>query len=136
MVAIRRDPGFGLRNLHQDRLRHLSLFFLVPLALVAMPALRLPRMALFNITVIWLVATLAMALAASPWIAEREMAGNPGNVGIYGARSELARELTEAWHALQFALARGHGDHGNDRAAGVLRSDHPAPFTRASGPPA
>ena len=54
----------------------ISLFFLVPLALVAIPALRLPRMALFNITAIWLVVTLA-TLAASPWIAAREMAGNP-----------------------------------------------------------
>jgi hypothetical protein len=48
----------------------ISLFFLVPLALVAIPALRLPRMALFNITVIWLVATLA-TLAASPTDAAR-----------------------------------------------------------------
>ena len=54
----------------------ISLFFLVPLALVAIPALRLQRIALFNITAIWLVITLA-TLAASPYIAAREMAANP-----------------------------------------------------------
>src|SRR5262249_5010245 len=44
----------------------ISLFFLVPLALVAIPALRVQRAALFNIAAIWLVLTLA-TLAASPW---------------------------------------------------------------------
>ena len=43
----------------------ISLFFLTPLALVAIPALRIQRIALFHITAIWLVVTLA-ALAASP----------------------------------------------------------------------
>ena len=50
----------------------ISLFFLVPLALVAIPALRVRRMALFNIDAIWLVVTL-VTLAASPWIAAQEM---------------------------------------------------------------
>src|SRR6201999_4074724 len=42
----------------------ISLFFLTPLALVAIPSLRLRKSALFRIFVTWLVATLA-ALAAS-----------------------------------------------------------------------
>src|SRR3954467_4941430 len=46
----------------------IPLFFLTPLALVAMPRLCLQRMALFNISAIWLALTLA-ALAASPYIA-------------------------------------------------------------------
>ena len=75
----------------------ISLFFLVPLALVAIPALRVQSAALFNIAAIWLVLSVA-TLAASPWIAAREMAANAGNAQIYGARSELARELTQAWH--------------------------------------
>ena len=45
----------------------ISLFFLTPLALVAIPRLRLPNIALFRIAVIWLVLTLA-TLAASPYI--------------------------------------------------------------------
>src|SRR5882757_8938946 len=46
----------------------ISLFFLTPLALVAIPSLRVQRIALFHITAIWLVVTLA-TLAASPYIA-------------------------------------------------------------------
>lgn len=75
----------------------ISLFFLVPLALVAIPALRVQSAALFNIVAIWLVLSVA-TLIASPWIAAREMAANAGNAAIYGARSDLARELTQAWH--------------------------------------
>ncbi|WFU72184.1 glycosyltransferase family 39 protein [Bradyrhizobium sp. CB2312] len=75
----------------------ISLFFLVPLALVAIPALRVQSAVLFNIAAIWLVLSIA-TLMASPWIAAREMAANAGNAAIYGARSELARELTQAWH--------------------------------------
>lgn len=76
----------------------ISLFFLVPLALVAIPALRVQSAVLFNITAIWLVLSVA-TLIASPWIAAREMAANAGNTATYGARSDLARELTQAWHA-------------------------------------
>ena len=39
----------------------ISLFFLTPLALVAIPALRLPGIALFHIAAIWLVITLGDA---------------------------------------------------------------------------
>jgi hypothetical protein len=75
----------------------ISLFSLVPLALVAIPTLRVQSAALFNIAAIWLVLSVA-TLAASPWIAAGEMAANGGNAAIYGARSDLARELTQAWH--------------------------------------
>src|SRR4030088_1271069 len=75
----------------------ISLFFLTPLALIAMPSLRLQKMALFRIAAIWLAVTLA-ALVASPYIAGREMAVSPNGAMTYGARSELARELTQAWH--------------------------------------
>jgi len=67
------------------------------LALVAIPALRVQSAALFNIAAIWLVLSVA-TLAASPWIAAREMAANASNTATYGARSELAHELTQAWH--------------------------------------
>src|SRR6202047_838160 len=67
----------------------ISLFFLTPLALVAIPGLRLQRMALFRITAIWLLVTLA-TLIASPYIAAREMAANPNAASSYGARSQLA----------------------------------------------
>ena len=107
----------------------ISLFFLVPLALVAIPALRVQSAALFNIVAIWLVLSIA-TLAASPWIAAREMAVNADNTATYGARSELARELTQAWHA-RFASrwAVVAGTMESIQPMVFYSPDHPAAFT-------
>jgi 4-amino-4-deoxy-L-arabinose transferase-like glycosyltransferase len=107
----------------------ISLFFLTPLALVAIPSLRLQRIALFHIAAIWFVVTLA-ALAASPYIAAREMAVNPNGAATYGARSDLARELTQAWHARfnsRWAVVAGTTEVGEPMT--FYSPDHPAPFT-------
>jgi hypothetical protein len=107
----------------------ISLFFLTPLALVAIPRLRLPKIALFRITAIWLVVTLA-ALAASPSIAEREMAVNPNGAATYGARSQLARELTQVWHMrfnTPWRVVAGTTEMGEPMT--FYSPDHPAPFT-------
>ncbi|MET4044813.1 4-amino-4-deoxy-L-arabinose transferase-like glycosyltransferase [Bradyrhizobium sp. RT6a] len=107
----------------------ISLFFLVPLALVAIPALRVQSAALFNIVAIWLVLSVA-TLIASPWIAAREMAANAGNTATYGARSDLARELTQAWHA-RFASrwAVVAGTMESIQPMVFYSADHPAAFT-------
>jgi 4-amino-4-deoxy-L-arabinose transferase-like glycosyltransferase len=107
----------------------ISLFFLVPLALVAIPTLRVQAAALFNIAAIWLVLSLA-TLAASPWIAARELAANTGNTATYGARSDLARELTQAWHA-RFASrwAVVAGSMESIQPMVFYSPDHPAAFT-------
>jgi 4-amino-4-deoxy-L-arabinose transferase-like glycosyltransferase len=107
----------------------ISLFFLVPLALVAIPALRVQSATLFNIAAIWLVLSVA-TLAASPWIAAREMAANAGNTATYGARSDLARELTQAWHA-RFASrwAVVAGSMESIQPMVFYSPDHPAAFT-------
>jgi len=107
----------------------ISLFFLTPLALVAIPSLRLQKIALFHIAAIWLVVTLA-ALVASPYIAAREMAVNPNGAATYGARSELARELTQAWHTRfnsRWAVVAGTTEVGEPMT--FYSPDHPAPFT-------
>jgi MFS family permease len=107
----------------------ISLFFLTPLALVAIPGLRLQRMALFRITAIWLLVTLA-TLVASPYIAAREMAANPNAASSYGARSQLARELTQEWHTRfhsRWAVVAGTTEVGEPMT--FYSSDHPAPFT-------
>jgi 4-amino-4-deoxy-L-arabinose transferase-like glycosyltransferase len=107
----------------------ISLFFLTPLALVAIPRLRIPGMALFHIAAVWLVITLA-ALAASPYIAAREMADNPNGASGYGARSELARELTQSWHDRfhsRWAVVAGATDIGEPMT--FYSPDHPAPLT-------
>jgi 4-amino-4-deoxy-L-arabinose transferase-like glycosyltransferase len=107
----------------------ISLFFLTPLALLAIPALRVRKMALFNIAAIWLLITLAV-LAASPWIAAREMAVNPNGASTYGARSELARELTQAWRTRfhsRWAVVAGTTEMGEPLT--FYSPDHPAPLT-------
>src|ERR1700733_11843019 len=107
----------------------ISLFFLTPLALVAIPSLRLQKRALFHIAAIWLVATLAV-LVASPTIAEREMAANPNGASSYGARSQLARELTQEWHRrfpTRWAVVAGTTEVGEPMT--FYSPDHPAPFT-------
>jgi hypothetical protein len=107
----------------------ISLFFLVPLALVAIPTLRVQSASLFNIAAIWLVLSVA-TLVASPWIAAREMTANAGNTATYGARSELARELTQAWHA-RFASrwAVVAGTMETIQPMVFYSADHPSPFT-------
>ena len=103
----------------------ISLFFLVPLALVAIPRLRLPKIALFDLTVIWLAITLA-TLAAAPYIAAREMADYPNSASGYSARSELARELTEAWHqrfGSRWAVVAGTTEIGEPMT--FYSPDHP-----------
>ena len=107
----------------------ISLLFLVPLALVAIPSLRLHKMALFQIAAIWLGIMLAV-LAASPYIAAREFAGNPNGASGYGGRSELARELTEAWRTrfhTRWAVVAGTTEIGEPMT--FYSPDHPAPFT-------
>jgi 4-amino-4-deoxy-L-arabinose transferase-like glycosyltransferase len=107
----------------------ISLFFLTPLALVAIPALRLRAMAVVRLTLIWLVISLAV-LAAAPRIAIAVMEDNPDNANAYGARSQLARELTEAWHdrfGTRWAVVAGTTEVGEPMT--FYSIDHPAPFT-------
>ena len=107
----------------------ISLFFLTPLALVAIPALRLPGIALFQIAAIWLVLTLA-TLAASPFIALREVVDQRNSSASYTGRSQLARELTQMWHERfhsRWAVVAGTTEVGEPMT--FYSSDHPAPFT-------
>jgi 4-amino-4-deoxy-L-arabinose transferase-like glycosyltransferase len=107
----------------------ISLFFLTPLCLVALPGLRMQKIALFRIAAIWLVLTL-VALVASPYIAAREIAENPNAASSYGARSQLARELTETWHARfhsRWSVVAGTTEVGEPMT--FYSPDHPAPFT-------
>src|SRR5947208_11255371 len=107
----------------------ISLFFLTPLALVAIPSLRIQSIALLRMVAIWLAITL-VALAASPYIAAEEMAVNPNGAATYGARSQLARELTQAWHTrfnTRWAVVAGTTEVGEPMT--FYSPDHPAPFT-------
>jgi hypothetical protein len=107
----------------------ISLFFLAPLALLAIPSLRLQKMALVNIAAIWLVITLVV-LVASPTIAVHEMAQNPNGALGFGARSQLARELTEEWQArfhTRWAVVAATMEVGEPMT--FYSPDHPVTFT-------
>ena len=107
----------------------IPLFFLVPLALVAIPQLRIRRLALFNLTAIWLLITLAV-LAASPRIAVYEVGQNGNEGATYRARSELARELTEVWQGKfrsRWPVVAAYTDTGE--VITFYSPDHPAPLT-------
>jgi 4-amino-4-deoxy-L-arabinose transferase-like glycosyltransferase len=107
----------------------ISLFFLTPLALVAISALRLRKMALFNITAIWLLVTVVMSIAAST-IATREVSDNPSSALGFGARSQLARELTEEWQARfhsRWAVVAATMEVGEPMT--FYSPDHPVTFT-------
>ena len=129
IVAIGPPLGGLIFTIYMKTDWGISLFFLTPLALVAMPRLRIHERALFRITLIWLVLTLA-TLAAAPAIAEREMEDNPNAANSYGARSQLARELTQAWHdrfGSRWAVVAGTTEVGEPMT--FYSPDHPAPFT-------
>ena len=129
VVAIGPPLGALAFNVYLKTDWGISLFFLVPLALVAIPRLRIPKIAPFYLTVIWLVATL-VTLAASPTIARREMAENPNGASTYSARSELARELTQAWHerfGTQWPVVAGTTEIGEPMT--FYSPDHPKPYT-------
>src|SRR3954447_19137405 len=72
VVAIGQPLGALIFTVYMKTDWGISLFFLTPLALLAIPALRVPRRALLHIVTVWLDVTLA-ALAASPLIAEYEL---------------------------------------------------------------
>ena len=69
-------------------------------------------------------------LVASPRIAGLEMAANPNGASGYGARSQLARELTQEWHRrfdTRWAVVAGTTEVGEPMT--FYSPDHPAPFT-------
>src|SRR4030088_1828511 len=74
----------------------ISLFFLTPLAVVAIPQLRLRRAVLVRGVATWLVISLAV-LVAAPQIVPITLRNATGQF-TYGSHSQLARELTELWH--------------------------------------
>ena len=107
----------------------ISLFFLVPLALVAIPSLRLPKIAVFYLAAVWLLITLA-TLVAAPRIAALEINGNSTSAAGYSARSELAGELTLAWHerfGSRWPVVAGTTEIGEPMT--FYSPDHPKPYT-------
>jgi 4-amino-4-deoxy-L-arabinose transferase-like glycosyltransferase len=129
IVAIGPPIGALLFTVYLKTDWGISLFFLTPLALIAIPALRVRKNALFRITAMWFLITLG-TLIASPYIASAEMAANANNAASYGARSQLARELTAAWHErfpTRWAVVAGTTEVADPMT--FYSPDHPAPYT-------
>jgi hypothetical protein len=129
VVAIGPPLGAVLFQIYIKTDWGIPLFFLVPLALIAIPSLRVRGIALLNLTAIWLVLTLA-ALVASPKIVAYEVSQNRNDGASYRARSELARELTEIWHRRflsTWPVVAAYNDIG--QPVTFYSPDHPAALT-------
>jgi 4-amino-4-deoxy-L-arabinose transferase-like glycosyltransferase len=107
----------------------IPLFFMVPLALVAIPALRVTQMALIRLMLMWLVFTLLM-LVISPIIAAQTVRRD-GDAGLrFYPKSEFALQLTEAWRArfnTRWTAVAGLIDVAAPMT--FYSADHPTPFT-------
>jgi 4-amino-4-deoxy-L-arabinose transferase-like glycosyltransferase len=129
VVAIGPPLGALLFRVYLKTDWGISLFFLTPLALIAIPALRVRKIALLNLTATWLVISLVV-LAASPRIVAYELEEKRTAGPTYRARSELARELTEAWHRRFFSrwpVVVAYMDTAQPMT--FYSPDHPAPLT-------
>src|SRR6195952_406191 len=129
IVAIGPPIGAVIFNTYIKTDWGISLFFLVPLALVAIPAVRVRQIALSNLLATWLVISLAV-LVASPKIVAYELDQKRNEGATYRARSELARELTEVWQTRfhsRWPVVAAYTDTGEPIT--FYSPDHPAPLT-------
>jgi 4-amino-4-deoxy-L-arabinose transferase-like glycosyltransferase len=107
----------------------IPLFFLAPLALIAMPPLRVRQIALLRLAATWLLVTLAV-LVASRRIGAYEVSQHRNEGASFRARSELARELTTEWHARfhsRLPVVAAYDDIG--QPVTFYSPDHPAALT-------
>jgi hypothetical protein len=107
----------------------ISLFFLTPLALIAIPQLHVRRAALVRLVAAWLVISL-MVLVAAPQIVPITMRSNATGQFTYSSHSQLARELTELWHRRfhsRWKVVAGATDVGAPMT--FYSPDHPMPLT-------
>ena len=129
IVAIGPPLGALLFNVYMKTDWGISLFFLTPLALVAIPRAARPEDRAVSSDAIWLVITLVV-LAASPYIAAHEM-GEQRTVSADLWRALRTRARTDASlaHAVSFALGGGRGHTEIGEPLTFYSPDHPAPLT-------
>jgi 4-amino-4-deoxy-L-arabinose transferase-like glycosyltransferase len=107
----------------------ISLFFLTPLAMIAIPQLRVGRAVLVRVVATWLVIAMIL-LAAAPLVVPITMPRNAAGQFTYGSHSQLARELTELWHQRfrsRWKVVAGSTDVGEPMT--FYSPDHPMPLT-------
>jgi uncharacterized membrane protein (UPF0136 family) len=129
VVAIGPPLGAVLFHVYIKTDWGIPLFFLTPLALIALPPVRVRKTALVSLAAIWLVISLVV-LAASPRIVAYELSEKRTAGATYRARSELARELTEIWRLRfnsRWPVVAAYTDTG--QPVTFYSPDHPAPLT-------
>jgi 4-amino-4-deoxy-L-arabinose transferase-like glycosyltransferase len=129
VVAIGAPLGAVIFKIYIKTDWGISLFFLMPLALIAIPRLRVRQIALLRMVAAWLVLTLAV-LVASPRIVAYEVSQHRNEGASFRARSELARELTTEWHARfhsRLPVIAAYDDIG--QPVTFYSPDHPAALT-------
>lgn len=107
----------------------IPLFFLVPLAVLALPSLGVQRIAMVRLVAIWLALTL-VTLVASPWLAEVSVKPVPEVGSMGNPTSQFAPRLTEAWHQRfhsRWAVVAGTTEVSAPMT--FYSPDHPATFT-------
>ena len=128
IVAIGPPVGALIFDIYIKTDWGISLFFLVPLAFIAIPSLRMPRVALPRIAAVWLVLSLA-TLGLAPQIAIASMPRDANGNFEHVSYSQLAKQLTEMWHTR--AHARWSAVVGYVEVADQMTFysvDHPLPY--------
>jgi 4-amino-4-deoxy-L-arabinose transferase-like glycosyltransferase len=129
IVAIGPPVGALIFDIYIKTDWGISLFFLVPLAVIAIPSLKVPRIALVRLASIWLVLSL-ITLATSPQIAIASLPRDASGRFTHGSYSQLARELTEVWHQhfhTRWGSVIGFVDVAEPMT--FYSPDHPLPLT-------
>ncbi len=107
----------------------IPLFFLGPLAFIALPQLRVQRVALIRLAGIWLAMTLVTAII-SPLMASYNLKQTAGIGSTSTPTSQLAQQLTDAWHQrfhTRWAVVAGTTEVGAPMT--FYSPDHPATLT-------
>ena len=107
----------------------IPLFFLLPLAVIAIPALRVPRVALPRIAGVWLVLSL-LTLAFAPLICVLSLPRDDKGNFTHVSYSQLAGQLTEIWHTRAYSrwsAVAGFIDTADQMT--FYSPDHPLPLT-------
>ncbi|MDB5653612.1 MAG: Dolichyl-phosphate-mannose-protein mannosyltransferase [Tardiphaga sp.] len=107
----------------------ISLFFLVPLAVVAIPSLRVTGAGVVRLAATWLVLTL-LTLALAPQIAVATLPRDAEGRFLHISYSQLSRQLTDIWHDRfhsPWKVVAGYTDVGEQMT--FYSPDHPMPLT-------
>ena len=129
IVAVGPPLGALVFNIYLKTDWGISLFFLVPLAVVAIPSLRVPGAAVARLAATWLVLTL-LTLVLAPQIAIATLPRDAEGRFTHISYSQLSRQLTDIWHARfrsQWKVAAGYTDVGEQMT--FYSPDHPMPLT-------